>query len=75
VQSVLQKAVEYEGSTLGDGTYRNALNQSGSYQNEHRVYMREGEKCVVCAKSTILRVVQAQRSTFYCPSCQKNPRK
>jgi len=32
---VLAEAVRYEGSTLGDGTYRNALNQQGGYQNKH----------------------------------------
>lgn len=71
---VLQTAIQYEGSTLGDGTYRNALNQSGGYQNAHRVYAREGEKCPSCNRGTILRIVQSQRSTFYCPKCQKRPR-
>ena len=70
VQAVLIKAIELEGSTLGDGTYRNALNQNGSYQNEHRVYMKEGTRCVACQKSEIVRIVQAQRSTYFCPSCQ-----
>lgn len=71
---VLQTAIQYEGSTLGDGTYRNALNQSGGYQNAHRVYAREGEKCPSCDRGTILRIVQSQRSTFYCPMCQKKKR-
>ena len=67
---ILSKAIACEGSTLGDGTYRNALNQTGSYQNHHRVYMREGEACLTCRKGRILRVVQGQRSTFFCPLCQ-----
>ena len=67
---ILKKAIRYEGSTLGDGTYRNALNQSGSYQNEHRVYGREGKGCPSCKGASIIRTVQAQRSTFYCPCCQ-----
>lgn len=70
-KSILEKAIEYEGSTLADGTYRNALNQSGRYQNEHQVYMREGQICRHCEKGTVVRIVQAQRSTFYCPRCQK----
>ncbi|MCA9075722.1 MAG: bifunctional DNA-formamidopyrimidine glycosylase/DNA-(apurinic or apyrimidinic site) lyase [Planctomycetaceae bacterium] len=69
-QQVLQTAIRYEGSTLADGTYRNALNQNGSYQNEHRVYARADEPCPTCGKSTIVRIVQAQRSTFYCQRCQ-----
>lgn len=68
---VLNDAIRCEGSTLGDGTYRNALNSIGDYQNHHRVYQKQGEKCDRCRDSVILRIVQAQRSTFYCPSCQK----
>ena len=70
-RTVLETAIEYEGSTLGDGTYRNVLNQDGSYQNEHRVYDREGEVCPSCDRATIRRIVQAQRSTFFCPRCQR----
>jgi formamidopyrimidine-DNA glycosylase len=71
VRSVLEEAIRHEGSTLGDGTYRNALNQSGRYQNEHRVYMRDSEVCTTCERGQIVRIVQAQRSTFYCSKCQK----
>ena len=72
---VLQTAIRYEGSTLGDGTYRNALNKDGGYQNQHRVYARADESCTTCTGGTIKRIVQAQRSTFYCPRCQRAPRK
>lgn len=68
---ILHEAIRYEGSTLGDGTYRNALNKDGSYQNSHIVYQKAGEACTRCGKSEIKRIVQAQRSTFYCPRCQK----
>lgn len=71
---VLHLAIRHEGSTLSDGTYRNALNQSGGYQNHHRVYDRAGESCVQCGRATIVRIVQAQRATFYCPTCQKKRR-
>ncbi len=71
---VLSTAIQYEGSTLGDGTYRNALNQLGGYQNAHRVYAREGETCPSCRREVIVRIVQSQRSTFFCPRCQKLPR-
>jgi len=67
---VLEEAIRYEGSTLGDGTYRNALNQNGGYQNLHRVYGRAGEPCPRCG-AAIERVVQAQRSTFFCKGCQR----
>lgn len=68
---VLQKAIQYEGSTLSDGTYRNALNQSGQYQNHHRVYDRAGSNCSRCETGVITRIVQAQRATFFCPGCQR----
>ena len=45
--------------------------------NPFLVYGREGERCPRCARSkggggagTILRIVQAQRATFFCPRCQ-----
>ena len=68
---ILEEAIRYEGSTLSDGTYRNTLNQSGGYQNAHQVYDRAGEPCRACTRGTVQRVVQAQRSTFFCPVCQK----
>jgi formamidopyrimidine-DNA glycosylase len=70
-REVLETAIRYEGSTLGDGTYRNALNEAGGYQNHHRVYDRAGELCSRCGNgSRIVRIVQAQRSTFFCATCQ-----
>lgn len=72
MRDVLETAVKYEGSTLGDGTYRNALNKEGGYQNHHRVYDREGTPCVICLKTPVRRIVQAQRATFFCPTCQGN---
>lgn len=71
---VLELAILHEGSTLSDGTYRNALNQSGGYQNHHRVYDRAGYLCPTCSASEVIRVVQAQRATFYCPTCQTKGR-
>jgi formamidopyrimidine-DNA glycosylase len=67
---VLETAIRLEGSTLGDGTYRNALAQSGGYQHQHRVYDRAGQPCGRCGKAAIRRIVQAQRATFFCPCCQ-----
>jgi len=70
--SILEKAIRCEGSTLADGTYRNALNEVGGYQNHHCVYDKAGRRCPRCkGGSQIVRMVQAQRSTFYCPGCQR----
>jgi formamidopyrimidine-DNA glycosylase len=71
-RDVLETAIRYEGSTLGDGTYRNALNQAGKYQSHHRVYDKAGETCDRCGGgSRVVRIVQAQRATFYCGNCQR----
>ncbi len=69
IRRVLHEAIRYEGSTLGDGTYRTALNRPGSYQNRHRVYAKAGQPCPRC-RTPIARLVQQARSTFYCPRCQ-----
>lgn len=74
IHVVLEAAIRHEGSTLSDGTYRNALNEAGGYQNEHRVYDRAGKPCPACG-GEIVRIVQAQRSTFFCPVCQPRPRR
>ncbi len=71
MQAILLKAIEHEGSTLSDGTYRNTLNDPGGYQNYHLVYDRAGQACATCRVGVIRRIVQAQRSTFFCPRCQR----
>jgi formamidopyrimidine-DNA glycosylase len=71
---VLQAAIRHQGSTLRDGTYRIARNQSGDYQVYHRVYQRAGDACLNCGTDKIVRIVQAQRSTFFCPTCQQRGR-
>lgn len=68
---ILQQAIENEGSTLKDGTYRNAINGEGSYQSMHLVYDREESLCVRCQRGKVQRIVQSQRSTFFCPYCQR----
>ncbi len=68
---VLSEAIRHEGSTLSDGTYRNALNEQGSYQNHHLVYDRAGAACSRCPGGVVRRIVQAGRSTFFCSSCQR----
>jgi formamidopyrimidine-DNA glycosylase len=68
---VLGEAIEHEGSTLSDGTYRNAMNHEGNYQNYHRVYDRVDLACDRCSMGVIRRLVQGQRSTYFCPVCQR----
>jgi len=71
-RSVLAEAVRFEGSSIGDETYRTADNRAGRFQLRHRVYGRADEPCATCG-APIVRFVQAQRSTFFCACCQRRP--
>ncbi len=68
VRDVLTRAVEKGGSTLRD--FSNAQGETGYFQLEAMVYGRVGEACRVCA-TPIKAIRQGQRSTFFCPICQK----
>jgi len=68
VRSTLGRALELGGSTLRDFT--DAHGVSGAYQAHAGVYGREGKPCVRCG-ALVRRVVQAQRSTFFCAGCQR----
>jgi formamidopyrimidine-DNA glycosylase len=68
VMDVLARAVKKGGSTLRD--FSAADGKNGYFQLEAHVYDRVGEPCRVCGTS-IRRIQQGQRSTYYCPVCQK----
>lgn len=68
VRAILSCALEMGGTTLRD--FRDAHGMNGSFQHAAQVYGREGQPCRQCG-STIRRMVQAQRATYYCPACQK----
>ncbi len=67
VRRVLRRAIEHCGTTFSD--FQDARGLEGAYQRYLRVYDRPGERCRRC-RGTIDRLVQQQRSTFYCPVCQ-----
>jgi formamidopyrimidine-DNA glycosylase len=70
IRRVLEQAIAAGGSTLRD--YRAADGALGYFQHAFRVYGREGEACQAAGcTGRIRRIVQAGRSTFYCPSCQR----
>ena len=73
-RSILAEAVRMEGSTITDETYKTADNRSGQFQLQHRVNGHEGEPCRQCG-TAVLRIVQTQRSTFFCPECQWHHRR
>ncbi len=68
IVQVLARAVEQGGSSLKD--FVNAEGRTGYFQLEAAVYGRAGEPCRVCT-TPIRSMLQGQRTTFYCPTCQK----
>ncbi len=68
VRRVLERSIETGGSSISD--YIAPDGNDGQFQNERRVYAREGEACGTCA-SVIKRIVIATRSSHYCPRCQR----
>ena len=68
IVQVLTRAVQQGGSTLKD--FVNAEGRTGYFQLEAAVYGRAGDPCRVCA-APIRSLLQGQRTTFYCPTCQK----
>jgi len=67
VRQVLAQALEAGGTTLRD--FKDAHGVAGSFQMQAQVYGREGQDCRRCG-TPIRRMVQGQRSTFFCPRCQ-----
>ncbi|MDX1578536.1 MAG: bifunctional DNA-formamidopyrimidine glycosylase/DNA-(apurinic or apyrimidinic site) lyase [Gemmatimonadota bacterium] len=68
IRAVLRAALQDAGTTLRD--YRAVNGRSGSFQTRLRVYAREGRSCPRCG-GVVTRTVQAGRSSFYCPDCQR----
>jgi len=68
ITEVLTKAIKAGGTTLQD--FAKVDGKPGYFSQELSVYGRENENCYNC-NGKIVRIVQNQRSTFYCPKCQK----
>jgi formamidopyrimidine-DNA glycosylase len=67
VRCTLLQAIEDGGTTLQD--FQNGQGDPGWFQIRLQVYGREGEACRRCGRR-VRRIVQAGRSTFFCPGCQ-----
>ncbi|MBM3227229.1 MAG: bifunctional DNA-formamidopyrimidine glycosylase/DNA-(apurinic or apyrimidinic site) lyase [Candidatus Tectomicrobia bacterium] len=68
IQEVLQAAIEHHGTSFSD--YVDSEGQQGHFQNQLFVYGRDGEACRRDGQP-IKRIVQAGRSSYYCPGCQR----
>jgi formamidopyrimidine-DNA glycosylase len=68
IKAVLKDAIAAGGSSLRD--YKKADGNLGDFQHHFAVYGRAGEPCPGCGGG-VKRIVQAGRSSFWCPKCQK----
>jgi formamidopyrimidine-DNA glycosylase len=68
VKAVLGEAVQQGGTTLRD--YVNADGTPGYFRQKLYVYERAGQPCRRCG-TPIRKLAQGQRSTYFCPACQK----
>jgi len=68
-KSVLNKAIKKGGSSIRD--FKNTDGQKGSFQDNFKVYQREGLNCKrPSCKGTVIKILIANRSTFFCNCCQ-----
>ena len=68
IKAALQAAIRAGGSSLRD--FVGTSGESGYAQQRHYVYDRAGKRCRRC-KTPIRKLTQGQRSTYFCPTCQK----
>ena len=68
IRQTLQEAIKQGGSTLRD--FVNSNGEPGYFQQHYWVYGRTDEPCRKCG-SAIRQIRQGQRSSFYCPACQR----
>jgi len=68
IRAVLRQAIRAGGTTLRD--YLGADGAPGYFRQRLYVYERRGKPCRRCG-TPVRAVTQGQRSTYYCPGCQK----
>ncbi|MBN1350766.1 DNA-formamidopyrimidine glycosylase [candidate division KSB1 bacterium] len=68
IRTVLRESIDQMGTTISD--FRTAYNSEGNFQNFLQVYGKANQPCSQCA-GLIKRIIQKQRSTFFCEMCQK----
>lgn len=69
MKQIVARAIELGGTTF-DGKYVSIDGLAGGYQDELRVYGKEGELCPNCG-DRIEKIKLGGRGTYFCPSCQK----
>jgi formamidopyrimidine-DNA glycosylase len=68
IRDVLTAAIKQGGTTLRD--FVGSDGKPGYFAQQLNVYGRTGEACNVCG-TAIKQITQGQRSSYYCPRCQR----
>jgi formamidopyrimidine-DNA glycosylase len=68
IMRILNAAINKKGSSISD--YVLPDGSKGEYAKEHKVYGKGGEKCVICEKILVKKVINT-RTTIFCSSCQQ----
>jgi formamidopyrimidine-DNA glycosylase len=70
VIDILSTALQFQGTTLIDNSYKDSEGKSGNFRKLLKVYGRAGEACVTCG-TPINRIRIGNRSVYFCPHCQR----
>ncbi|HEY89089.1 MAG TPA: bifunctional DNA-formamidopyrimidine glycosylase/DNA-(apurinic or apyrimidinic site) lyase [Thermoflexia bacterium] len=73
IVTALREGIQNGGTSLGDRQYVYPDGNLGQHQHHLAVYDREESRCPRCGYA-IERIIQGQRSTYFCPVCQAAPR-
>lgn len=68
IKKILQQAIDSGGSSIRD--FVSIDNNKGGFQKLFKIYGKKGQPCVICG-SVIEKIIQAGRSSFFCPECQR----
>jgi len=68
IKKILKQSIKQGGTTLRD--FLNSEGKPGYFKQQLNVYSRTGQPCPKC-QSPIKEIKLGQRSSFYCPACQR----
>ena len=71
IHEVLNEAIAKGGSTLDDAQYVDLMGEAGSYQENHLVYGRAGQRCLSCGRGFVLSGTIGGRTSSWCGVCQR----
>lgn len=69
VVETMHEAIKHDGSSLADEQFVDLFGKTGHFQDHHQAYGRDKQACRRC-RGVIAKTKFAQRTTYFCPSCQ-----